>query len=80
MADTAAYRIRFQGVLDEPWWQYLGTTWSIHVDDDSAPESTTIIGVLRDQAALIGLLGSLYDVGLPLLEVTCLETNARPPG
>ena len=72
---TAVYRIRFQGALDEPWWQHLGDGWTIHCDDDSRPETTTITGVLRDQAALIGLLSSLYDEGLPLLEVEYLETK-----
>jgi hypothetical protein len=75
MHETAVYRIRFQGVLDEPWQQGLGPGWIVQFDD-IAPETTTITGVMRDQAALIGLLSSLYDVGLPLLQVECLETSA----
>ena len=73
MDETAVYRIRFQGALDESWRQYLGAGWTVQFDDHAA-ESTTLTGLIRDQAALIGLLSSLYDVGLPLLEVECLET------
>lgn len=76
MYETAVYRIRFQGALDESWKQYLDWGWSIQCDDDSVPESMTLTGTVRDQAALIGLLSSLYDVGLPLLEVEYLDTSA----
>ena len=79
MHETAVYRIRFQGALDESWKQYLDWGWSIQFDDDSVPESMTLTGTVRDQAALIGLLSSLYDVGLPLLEVVCLESSTGLP-
>ena len=78
MAETAVYRIRFQGALDESWQQDLGPSWSVQ-SNDSAPETTTITGVMCDQAALIGLLSTLYDVGLPLLEVEYLGTSAGQP-
>ena len=78
MAETAVYRICFQGALDESWQQDLGPGWSVQFDDN-APQTTTITGVMRDQAALIGWLSSLYDVGLPLLEVECLGTSAGQP-
>jgi hypothetical protein len=74
MDETAVYRICFQGGLDESWRHYLGAGWTIQ-SDDHEPESTTITGVMRDQAELIGLLSSLYDVGLPLLAVEYLETD-----
>jgi hypothetical protein len=82
MHETAVYRIRLQGAFDESWKQYLDWGWTIQFDDDSASETMTLTGAVRDQAALIGLLSSLYDVGLPLLEVECLETGAgqRPFG
>lgn len=79
MDETAVYRIRFQGAIDESWRQYLGAGWTIQ-SDDGTPESTTITGVMRDQAALLGMLSSLYDFGLPLLEVECLVTDAGQPG
>lgn len=77
MYETAVYRIRFQGAFDESWLQDLGAGWAIQVNDDSTAVTTTITGAMCDQAALIGLLSSLYTMGLPLLEVECLETKAR---
>lgn len=74
MYETAVYRIRFQGEFDESWLQDLGADWTIQFNDDSTAVTTTITGVIGDQAALIGLLSSLYNVGLPLLEVECLDT------
>jgi len=76
MHETAVYRIRFQGTFDESWLEYLGADWTIQFNDDCTAVTTTITGVMGDQAALIGLLCSLYDVGLPLLEVECLATTA----
>ena len=77
MYETAVYRIRFQGAIDDSWLQTLGSDWSIQYDDESLAKTTTINGVMCDQAALMGLLSSLYDVGLPLLGVECLEKIAR---
>jgi hypothetical protein len=76
MYETAVYRIRFQGTFDDSWLQNLGADWIIQYDNESLAEATTITGVMGDQAALMGLLSSLYDVGLPLLGVECLETAA----
>lgn len=75
MYETAVYRIRFQGAFDETWLQDLSTDWTIQFNDESTAVTTTITGVMSDQAALLGLLSSLYNVGLPLLEVECLESK-----
>jgi hypothetical protein len=79
MHETAVYRIRFQGAFDDSWLQDLGADWTMQFNDDGTAVSTTIIGVMCDQAALIGLLSSLYNVGLPLLEVECLATKVGQP-
>jgi hypothetical protein len=36
-------------------------------------------GDLPDQAALVGVLRTLYDLGLPLLSVACEPAPAGPP-
>jgi hypothetical protein len=77
MYETAVYRLRFQGAFDESWLQCLGADWTIQFTGESTTVTTTITGALSDQAALIGLLSSLYDVGLPLLEVECLEARTE---
>ena len=75
MYETAVYRIRFQGAFDDSWLENLGADWTIQYSDESPAVTTTITGIMCDQAALLGLLSSLYDVGLPLLAVECLETT-----
>lgn len=76
MHETAVYRIRFQGAFDDAWLQDLSADWTIQFNDDDTAVTTTITGVACDQAALLGLLSSLYDIGLPLLEVECLAMKA----
>jgi hypothetical protein len=41
---------------------------------------TVLEGPLPDQAALIGVLKGLYDLGLPLLLVECVEDNGEGAG
>jgi hypothetical protein len=36
---------------------------------------TILVGRLADQAALIGILNTLYDLGLPLLSVEYVPTS-----
>ena len=72
--DTPArYEIRIQGNLDASWSDRLGGV-SIQSNNctDTAPV-TMLSGSLSDQAALVGVLVALYDLGLPLLSVECLE-------
>jgi hypothetical protein len=47
----------------------------------SQPAVTTLTGEVRDQAALLGVLNALYDMGCPLLKVErlgALPTNVDP--
>jgi hypothetical protein len=46
-------------------------------DQTPGASTTTLTGKMSDQAALMGLLNSLYNIGLPLLSVAHLETD--PP-
>ena len=63
------YRIRVQGALDDSWSDYLGGM-DICCQSGSAEDSvTTLTGSLIDQASLIGILNSLYNLGRPLLSV-----------
>jgi hypothetical protein len=65
----ATYRIRIQGYLDESWSGQLGgMTINTEQSGDEAPV-TTLEGELVDQAALAGVLGTVYELGCPLLSV-----------
>ena len=69
----ATYRIRVQGKLDESWLERLG---GMAVTSDAAEDKapvTTLVGHLTDQAALSGVLNTLYELHLPLLSVENLD-------
>ena len=69
----AIYRIRVQGNLDLKWSDSLsGLQVTVNNKDGLAPESL-LVGKIADQAALSGVLNTLYDLNFPVLSVECLE-------
>jgi hypothetical protein len=71
------YQIKVPGHLDQRWAEWDGQmAISATIDSDGQPV-TTLTGTV-DQAALHGLLRRLYDLGLPLISVICLDQNDRP--
>lgn len=69
----AAYQIRVQGRIDPKMSELLGGMIISQVKVEAGPPVTTLEGELRDQAALAGVLNSLYELHLSVLSVTCLE-------
>lgn len=77
--DAAAhYRICAQGLFDVAWLDLLSGTWGI---TNSAPteDVTILIGKVADQAALMGVLQQLYNLGFPLLLVEHLVDDKPQP-
>jgi hypothetical protein len=71
----AVYQIRVQGSVKASWSDCLeGMTISVTALE-GGPIFTTLEGVLLDQAALAGLLNTLYELHLPVLEVKCLSAQ-----
>ena len=69
--EPATYLIRVQGMLRASWSDRLG---GMRIKPDEGNAGCTVLeGALPDQAALIGVLQGLYDLGLPLLLVECVE-------
>lgn len=66
--EPASYVIRIRGALEPEWSARLGGL-RILVVSAGPYTATELSGRLPDQAALIGVLISLYDLGLPLLSV-----------
>jgi hypothetical protein len=66
--EPATYAIRVQGALEANWSDRLGglRIVVIRAGDQAVTE---LSGRLPDQAGLIGVLTSLYDLGMPLLSV-----------
>lgn len=66
------YNIRAQGILDTKWSSRLGgMTITVNRPENQAPV-TTLIGELTDQAALLGVLTTLYNLHLAVLSVEFL--------
>ena len=73
--DTSAdFEIRVQGVVDARWADYFGGTLIKHKIGSNAPVSV-LSGQFQDQAALLGMLNTLYNMGFPLLSFQCIEPN-----
>jgi len=68
------YRIRVLGFLDESWSERLGSMRisSCSLKDQEGP-ATELVGQVRDQAKLAGVLNSLYELHLTLLSVEYLN-------
>jgi hypothetical protein len=71
---SGKYRIRVLGLLDESWSDRLG---GLHISGEKIDVQkgpiTELVGMLRDQAELSGILETLYEMHLTLLSVEKLE-------
>lgn len=68
----ARYRIRISGHLDPAWSGWFdGLTITQQADG-----TTTLVGLVVDQAALFGLLARLRDLGATLLSVERLAPDS----
>lgn len=67
--DAGRYEIRLKGHLDSRWAAWFGGLSLSHQSDGT----TTLSGVIEDQAALHGLLHKVRDTGLPLVSVTQVD-------
>jgi hypothetical protein len=65
----ATYQIKVRGSVPESWIDRLGGMRIVAVSS----ALTTLEGWLPDQAALKGVLDTLYDLRLTLLTVECLN-------
>lgn len=69
----ATYRIKIKGYLEESWSDLLAgmkVTTSSQGDEEVF---ATLVGRLKDQAELSGVLNTLYELHLPLLSVEILS-------
>ena len=69
----AVYRILVQGPLNEAWSDRLAGMAITATDRGDRPIHTTLVGPLRDQAELSGVLGTLYSLHLSILQVEKVE-------
>lgn len=65
----AGYRIRVAGQLDHHWSSWFGDLTLAHEDDGT----TSLAGVVSDQAELHGLLMKIRDLGVTLVSVEVID-------
>ena len=65
-----AYRLRIAGHLDQHWSPWLGDLTLTHEDDGT----TSLTGVIADQAELHGLLTKIRDLGVTLISLAVVPT------
>ena len=71
----AVYQIGVQGFLDRSWSDRMnGVDIRVRRRLGEAPV-TLLTGHFIDQAALCGVLNTLYDLGFPLLKVELLKAR-----
>ena len=75
IGSAATYQIRVIGQINENWATRLGGLTIISSKEADQQIVTSLQGDLVDQAALFGVLMTLYDLRLPLISVKCLNTN-----
>jgi hypothetical protein len=74
MQGPAVYRVRVQGRVPLDWSSLL-MGMNITTTNETNEDESTLVGRLRDQAALSGVLNTLYEKQYPVLSVECLEVG-----
>jgi hypothetical protein len=65
----ALYRIRVGGMLAENWSDRLGGMVITYGTSDEGRPVSNLMGELSDQASLVGILNTLYNLHYPVLLV-----------
>lgn len=65
----ATYRILIKGFLDESWSERLNGMRIVNLSSVDGRPITTLYGQVRDQAELLGVLNSIYEMHLPLISL-----------
>jgi hypothetical protein len=66
-----AIKIQVRGQIDRDWSDWLSSL----VIDHTSRGNTVMSGIVRDQAALYGLLFQISNLGLQLVSLTCGDTG-----
>ena len=69
------YRIRVLGTLNKSWSERLSGLYITVNSRGDQGQVATLVGQLRDQAELAGVLNTLYELHLTLLSVEYLDED-----
>ena len=79
LAQSIPYQIKIAGRPNENGSNW-NTNMEIQTDTDPSGLATTTLTGFVDQAALIGLLRQLYNLGFPLISVNCILSHEKEDG
>jgi len=71
----AVYEIRIIGDLDTSWSERLGGLQITNKNPGDLDSVSVLIGQISDQAALSGVLNTLYDNHVTIISVNMLKYN-----
>lgn len=71
----AMYQITVYGKLNKRWSEWFNGMTIVHETMSGRTPTTTLTGLISDQAALRGLLTKIWDLGLVLISLTRLPAS-----
>ena len=77
MSEPATYRIRVRGRLDPGLSNRIGGMCIENLARGDGTAESVLEGRLADQAALTGVLNTLYELHLPVISADCLGGSGR---
>ena len=75
MDGPANYQITILGQLDPKWTRRLEGMNATSVTLSDGNIETTLLGRLADQAALSGVLNTLYELHMPVVSAVCVDAE-----
>jgi hypothetical protein len=72
----ANYQIRVEGRIDPSWSERLEGMTICLTPGEKDKAVTTMVGVLSDQAALAGVLNTLYELHMAVISVKRLDDES----
>lgn len=75
MSGPAVYRIIVRGNIDPSWERRLGGMSISRIHPAEGVVDTVLVGRLPDQAALSGVLNTLYELHCPVVSADWLESD-----
>jgi len=75
MSNPSVYQIKVRGHIASDWSARLEGMQITESQATDGATTTTLVGSLADQAALSGILNTLYELHLPVISVTRLDDS-----
>ena len=75
---ASIYRVCIAGTLPDGWENRLGGLQIVREGGNGLSDQTLLMGAVRDQAELLGILNTLHELRLPLHLVEAVDTDLCP--